>query len=348
MRICHVIGTDEVFGGLERHVVDLASLQSAAHEVMVAAAPHVLERLPATIRGVRMPMHLNRRDPRLIWALRRALREFRPEVVHAQAGKAALLVKLASLFLPRMARVATVHGTKRSPGAFRGFDQVIAVSRRAGDQLKSIPHTIVWNGIAPVSPDPVTDAGDLPFTNRGGRPLIIAVGRLVPVKGFDLLIDALRSVDACLWLVGDGPLRAKLESQASRKGVRDRVWFAGFRQDAGRLMALADLMVISSRAEGFPLVMIEMLLRRRPVVATRVGATDDVLPQEWICEPGDAEALAHLMRRALSRMPRLADDFAPVYEQVGRELTLEANCLKIDAVYQSALRSLLGQGGRPN
>jgi glycosyltransferase involved in cell wall biosynthesis len=335
MRICHVVGTDQGWGGMERGVVDLATIQAATQEVLVAGAPCVIERLKPLVATAKIPVHLNRRDPRLIWALRKELRKFQPDVIHAHANKAAAIVNLSRFLLPRVARVATVHGTKRSTRVFAPYDRVIAVSRRAGAQLGR-SHMVIWNGIQPANKNMFNDSGELPFVGLG-KPVLLAVGRLVPVKGFDLLITALKSVDAYLWLVGDGPLKAELEAQARANGVAERIWFAGYREDVAQLMEKADTLVISSRHEGFPFVLVEMLHRRRPVISTRVGGAEEVLPEKWLCDCENAVALAELLRRALERLPGLSAEFEPIFDLARRELTLDASSRKVAAVYHEAI-----------
>jgi glycosyltransferase involved in cell wall biosynthesis len=335
MRICHVVGTDQGWGGMERGVLDLATIQSAAHDVLVAGAPCVIERLKPPVATAEIPVHLNRRDPRLIWALRQVVRKFRPDIIHAHANKAAAVVNLARFFLPRVARVVTVHGTKRSTRVFNPYDRVIAVSRRAGQQL-SRSHVIIWNGIRGEEYDVSNDGSELPFVGRA-KPVLLAVGRLVRVKGFDLLIRALKSVDAFLWLVGDGPLKTELEAQARADGVADRVWFAGFRDDVGRLMEKADALVISSRQEGFPFVLVEALHHRRPVISTRVGGAEEVLPEKWLCDGESVTALEELLHRALGCLPTLPAEFEPIFALAQRELTLDASSRKVEAVYREAI-----------
>ena len=320
---------------MERHVVDLAGVQSDVHDVMVAGAPNVLGRLAPSVAHAVLPLQHSRYHPRLLLALRRELARFRPDVVHAHNTKAAALVDIACRLLPKMARVATVHGTKNSTRVFSRFDCAIAVSRTAGSQLV-FPHHVIWNGVNAMPIAPGADASTLPFLNQA-RPIAIAVGRLADVKGFDVLLEALRQVDLQLWIVGDGPERSKLEAQARRIGVVDRVWFAGFREDAGWLMSLADFMIISSRREGFPLVLVEMLHRRRPVISTRVGGSEEILPAEWLCAPAHPDSLAQLIARALGKLPSLSSDFEPVFQIAVRELTVAASSRKIMDVYRESL-----------
>src|SRR5207244_1930676 len=97
------------------------------------------------------------------------------------------------------------------------------------------------------------------------------LARLSPEKGLDTLIEALdllRGVE--LILVGDGPERRSLEQLARELGVADRVTFSGWRDDARSALSQLDVVVLPSRSEGLPLVIIEAMLAELPVVATNV------------------------------------------------------------------------------
>jgi glycosyltransferase involved in cell wall biosynthesis len=104
----------------------------------------------------------------------------------------------------------------------------------------------------------------------GGRaPLALALGRLHPNKGFELLLEALAATrEITLWIAGDGPLRARLERLATRLGITGRVRFLGWREDVPRLLAAADLLVCPSLYEPLGNVVIEAWSARLPVVAT--------------------------------------------------------------------------------
>jgi len=104
---------------------------------------------------------------------------------------------------------------------------------------------------------------------RSGPPLAIALGRLHPNKGFDLLLEALAMTrEMYLWIAGDGPLRPQLEHLAARLGVSDRVRFLGWREDAVFLLGSADLLVCPSIHEPLGNVVIEAWSAGLPVVAT--------------------------------------------------------------------------------
>ena len=116
-------------------------------------------------------------------------------------------------------------------------------------------------------PDAPAVAGSIA---RGERaPLALALGRLHPNKGFDLLLEALAATrEVTLWIAGDGPLRPRLERVATRLGIIGRVRFLGWREDVARLLATADLLVCPSLYEPLGNVVIEAWSAGLPVVAT--------------------------------------------------------------------------------
>jgi glycosyltransferase involved in cell wall biosynthesis len=102
-----------------------------------------------------------------------------------------------------------------------------------------------------------------------GTARALAVGRLHPNKGFDLLLEALALTrNVSLWIAGAGPLRPRLEQLATRLGITDRVRFLGWREDVSALMASADLLVCPSLHEPLGNVVIEAWSAGLPVVAT--------------------------------------------------------------------------------
>jgi glycosyltransferase involved in cell wall biosynthesis len=135
-------------------------------------------------------------------------------------------------------------------------------------------------------------------------PLIGAIGRLEPQKGYDILIRALRQIDdATLVLIGDGSERSALEQLAGRVGVADRVHWLGWSDDARRHLETFDVFAFPSRFEGFPLAVLEALLARRAVVASDVGSTAEAVRDGetgLLVPPEDSAALACAIRKLLA------------------------------------------------
>lgn len=152
-------------------------------------------------------------------------------------------------------------------------------------------------------------------------PLALALGRLHENKALDILIAALRDLPQLwLWIAGDGPEKAALQSQAASSGVAERVRFVGWREDVPALLAAADVLVCPSRHEPLGNVVIEGWAHRCPVVAAasagplsliRDGESGIVVPVD------DAPALAAALARVLADgglKARLVDGGRQAYE----------------------------------
>jgi glycosyltransferase involved in cell wall biosynthesis len=136
------------------------------------------------------------------------------------------------------------------------------------------------------------------------------VGRLDPVKGALLLIEAMAEVlkthpDATLTLAGDGPARAPAETRAAALGISSSLRFAGFmtQGQVARLLASSDMLVLPSFAEGLPVVYMEALASRIPVVASRVAGVPELVEDGvtgYTFPPGDVATLADRMTRLMA------------------------------------------------
>jgi glycosyltransferase involved in cell wall biosynthesis len=112
--------------------------------------------------------------------------------------------------------------------------------------------------------------------------LVGTVARLVPIKGHEFLVKAAPLVlqyypDTTFLLIGDGPLRKKLENLAQQLNVSNKIIFCGMREDVPRLLNAIDIFVLPSLNEGMGRVLIEAMALAKPIVATRVGGVPDVI-----------------------------------------------------------------------
>jgi glycosyltransferase involved in cell wall biosynthesis len=141
------------------------------------------------------------------------------------------------------------------------------------------------------------------LTTPEEAPLVLALGRLHPNKGFDTLLAALVEVPgAYLWLAGEGELRDTLARQARLLGLEQRLRFLGWRDDTAALLAAADLLVSPSRCEPLGNVVIEAWAAGVPVVATASEGPQALIDDDQtgrLVPIDDAHALAVAMRGVL-------------------------------------------------
>lgn len=211
----------------------------------------------------------------------------------------------------------TAHGTVETdaaqfigiPEKIRRAARVVAVSGYGRSQLCRWVEPVHWNKIS------VVHCGlDQMYREAPAQPLcearrFVCVGRLSPEKGQFLLIEALgelrrQGLDAELVLAGDGELRPAIEQHCRQCGVSDLVRITGWISGATvrQEIAAARALVLSSFAEGLPVVLMEAMACQRPVIATRVAGVPELVrdgQDGWLVTPGDAMELAQAMRKCL-------------------------------------------------
>ena len=197
----------------------------------------------------------------------------------------------------------------------RRCDRVVGNSQAVVDFYRAagIPEdklALIYSGV-PLSEPPEVDRARVraAFGFAADAPLILYAGRLVHQKGVDVLIaalDLLQHVRPSVrtLIVGAGPLQSELEETAHAFRLDERVKFLGHRDDVPRLLAAADMLVLPSRYEGLPNVVLEAMTYRKPVVATAAPGTTEVVRdgENGLLVPlNDANALTRALRT-------LADD----------------------------------------
>lgn len=133
-------------------------------------------------------------------------------------------------------------------------------------------------------------------------PVVGWVGRLSIEKGPDLLVEALAQLrgEAHVVVIGDGSMRQSLQDRVGQLGMSSRVTFAGLRANAAELFGALDLLALTSRTEGTPMVLLEAMWAGVPIVATSVGGVPDILGHDdaWLTTP-EAGAIASALDAAL-------------------------------------------------
>jgi glycosyltransferase involved in cell wall biosynthesis len=315
MRVLHVI-QELTVGGAERVMLSLARRgMEAGQPVAVAAAAGPLA---AEVDCPVYPLPYVARRPSAVpvaaWALRGAVRDFRPDLVHCHNPGVALVAGIVTLRGRVRPALVSVHGVPEEdyPAAARTLRlaglPAVACGPGVAEALREqdfAVRTTIPNGISP-APPPAADLAGLRqawgIPTHG--PLLVAVGRLVAQKDHATAVRALADLPgASLVVLGEGPLRAELAQLADRIGVADRLALPGARDDARAVVAAADVAVMSSRWEGLALSGLEALAAGTPLVATVARGVRETLHDgvdSLLVPVGDAPALARAVRAVLA------------------------------------------------
>ncbi len=267
----------------------------------------------------------------------RAVRAFRPELIHCHNPGMAVIGAPTTLRGWRLPGLVTVQGVPDDdyPATARflrgaGFPVVACgpgVAAGLADEGLAVFATI-GNGVSP-APPPVDDIAALrsSWGLSVSGPLAVSVGRLEDQKHHELSIRALAMAPGVsLVILGEGPLRATLEALVRECGVAGRVALPGVRADARSVVASADVSILASHWEGLPLVGLEAAAARTPLVATAVRGVREVFTDEvdaLLVKAGDAAALAAAVHRVLAepavaaRLVAAGTTLATAYDEDG-------------------------------
>ena len=320
-------------GGLEKHTRELANgLAKAGHRVTVICATAHQHGLAQGIGRIALNPKQSRYNPLLLARLYKHIRDGKYNVVHAQGTKAAALIATLARFSHSLAPalVASFHGFKSRYPALHRFTAVIAVSNALAEHLPCAKVQVVYNGL-PAEYGEATPSETLITSTP--KPVWLAVGRLVSVKGFDFLIDSFKDVKGCLYIAGDGPDKALLKQKIRDNELQHRVTLLGHRDDIPALMAASNGVVISSQREGFSYVFAEAMLASKPVISTNVPIANEFLPEHHIYRGNTRDGFASLLN---SDLHTVYHDQACARERAYKELTIEAMINSTVAVYHKA------------
>jgi len=240
----------------------------------------------------------------------RTIKKIDPDIVHAQSLIFAIPALISKKFL-KIPYVVWGQGSDIyirnwfmkvvSKTIIKNADSALALTKSMREVMQAI-----YNCDIPVVPNgiDIEDYSDRPDKQDSETPRkrILFVGRLDPVKGVQYLLKAMKIVskvlpEAKLILVGDGEERENLESLTNTLGLSDRVDFVGriSHEEIPDYLYQADIFVLPSLSEGFPLVILEAMACGLPIVATRVGGVPDIIEDGvngYLVESGDFQEMA--------------------------------------------------------
>lgn len=368
MLILHILRAP--VGGLFRHVCDLVQVQAGldhdvgivcdregggerTHQILADLEQHC--RLG--IHRIAMPRLPGPGDIQALRNVAEIAKTSPPQILHGHGAKGGLYARLLAGRSGAKA-IYTPHGgalhyswTTPQGAVFLGAEKLLlrktaglsfvcqfekdAFEQKIG--LRGVRAGIVHNGLWPHEFEPVvsdTDATDLLF-----------VGELRMLKGVDVLIDAVGQINQnrplSLTIVGDGPDCGQFEQQVERSNLTERVRFTGA-LPARDAFAMGRVIVIPSRAESFPYIVLEAIAAGLPIIATRVGGIPEILQEDLLVEPGDSNQLASAIQSKLENSENLFDAVRAEAEKAAKHLGVHEMGRKILDFYEDVLANSAG------
>lgn len=368
LNILHVLRAP--VGGLFRHVADLSRAQTAAgHRVGIVCCSEAGDSLtearlhelsPALALGIEriaMAREIDWRDLTATRAVHRHARAFGADVLHGHGAKGGAYARIAAARLKHQGHdvtaVYTPHGGSLhyAPKSLKGR-LFMALERRLAPHTDGIVFESVYssrvyaaqvaprhaltsrvipNGIGPDELEPVAASAEAAD--------FVYVGELRHLKGVDLLLEALaglsRPTPPTVVVVGDGPDAEKFRNQSNALGLATRVRFPGA-MPARRAFALGRSLVMPSRAESFPYIVLEAAAAAVPLIATSVGGIPEIVAGTNIelVRPDDGTALRAVMQRHLDQPEQAAADARALQRIVAERYTITTMATAIEEFYR--------------
>ena len=314
--------------------------------------------------GIRV--HVVESPARSIRPERRGIRDFltrnHVDVLHSHGYRSDIL-NLGIARQMGVPSVTTLHGFSATDRKGRMYEwlqlrgarrasAIVAVSTNVADRAvasgaarKSVH--LIRNATAPTSTPLSAEAARMKLGLGAGQH-IGWIGRLSAEKGPDVMIEAMRHLSdlpVTLSFIGDGPDLASLKRQADSAGVASRVIFHGLIRDAASLIRGFDLIALSSRTEGTPMVVLEAMAARIPIVAPRVGGIPDMLSatEALLVDPENPQALASAIRATLSDPGASAARAIRAHERMVADFDLDRWLVNYENLYRSIQHSPRGR-----
>lgn len=326
MRILYVI-TGLGQGGAERVVCDLADkMYEKGYDVKIAYLTGEVLTLPSNpgIEVVKVGLTNAFSLPKCYLNLSKIIRSYEPDVIHSHMVHANLLTRLVRLVTPMNKLISTAHSSNEGGYlrmlVYRATNQLADLTTNVScnaslsfESKKAVPKNAiitVYNGINLKKFEKKTNAKLRVFEELGlsnKDKMILSVGRFADAKDYPTLLNAISSLKNevsypfKLVIAGDGELRSSIEDSINVLNLKDNVILLGRREDIPYLMSAADLFVLSSKFEGFGLVVAEAMACRCLVVSTECGGVVEVMQDENFLVPLEDEiALKNRIKYALN------------------------------------------------
>lgn len=371
LRIVHLVRSP--IGGIFRHIADLIVAQSAAgHQVglvcdKLTGGPFEAARIEAlaphlALGSIRLPIarQIGPSDLRAISQVRDILEPLQPDIIHCHGAKGGAFGRMVGSWLARkrpIARFYAPHGGSLhyDPKSLLGriYFRIERSLERVTESLFHVsayeqqtyashvgvprcPAIVVRNGLRPEEFDPVLPA-------EGARDFLY-MGMLRDLKGVDVFIEAIAILSqsqrpASAMIVGDGPDEERYRAMVVEKGLGRLISFQPS-TPTREAFRLGRIIVVPSRAESMPYIVLEAIAAQLPIVATRVGGIPEIFGpySDELVPPGDPLALAGAMAAVSADLDAAKEAANARRKHISSEFSLSEMSSRIESVYRVAIQ----------
>ncbi|AJD92270.1 hypothetical protein JMA_29530 [Jeotgalibacillus malaysiensis] len=368
MKILHVISGGES-GGSKNHLLSLFK-HNTKHEMFLLVFTKGALYEEAVEQGINVKVmeQKSRYDVSVLSRLKKFVNTNDFDIVHSHGGRANFMIRMIQGSL-KAKWVTTVHSdpeldyihnpkmkkvfTGLNKWSYAKVDHFFAVSKRFKEMISGygIPAdkiSTIYNGIdfSFVSQDITREEAGL---NHADFTAMI-VARLHPVKQHKMLLNAFKAFSVehpekavSLVVVGEGQLEQELKQLTAELQLNEKVQFLGSRSDVPVLFRHADVSLLTSESESFPLVLLESAREKTPIISTDVGGVAQLIPENkggWLIPIGDQDALTVALNEALleKEAGTIEEKGQFLYEYARKNFSLHALQQSIFNRYEKILR----------
>lgn len=367
-KICHLVVADGI-SGAENHLMKLIPSLNVEkyniHFVVMTSRYQVYQDFLKNCQGVEVvfvPLG-GKINPLNFFRLLRLFKKEKYDLLHTHNSRADVYGILAGKMAGVKILMVSIHGYQRYDAInplfkIRGWilrtfsDRIITISdalRNLISENEGIDQEkmdTVYYGLEPLDSEEDGKTLREEFHLSKDILLLVDVGRLIPVKGHDILIQALRHIvssfpKVLLFIVGDGVLKEELTNLSKKLGLEDHVIFTGYRKDVPRFMKEADIFVFPTLGEGFGLVLLEAMAFRKPVVATRVMSIPEIVEDGksgWLVPPRNPERLADAILQLLRDQKKAVSFGESGFEILSNKFSIERMVRETERIYDRLLQ----------
>jgi len=369
MNILHIIDSAGMYGaeavllnlmeaqkemGLNPFLLSVGNMRSGTKDIEIAAANRALH-----VSTLRFRDGLNIRGA---FELLNIARRKEAHIIHSHGYKGNILIGLLPRRFRNIPTITTIHGWTATrllskisiyefldALAMTNLDTVVGVSdsifsKRRIKCLRLKP-IIINNGIKTLAFEKGSFSREYPaITAKCGEKFqVLAIGRLSPEKGFDILFKAIASlvsdnIPISLVIIGTGELQAYLSNLISKLALGDRIHMLGYHQNAYRYLHDFDAFVLPSLTEGLPITILEAMQAEIPIVATRVGEIQNLLDNGELgvlVMPNDPADLSSGLKRVYNDKITANERARKARQKVLDNYGLEQMAMKYTILYQN-------------